>query len=374
MMSDTQNRIFFLVRFLRVSGRSVEEVGILASLLLLGIIASAVIYSTSAGNLSLVTAHGIRFGIGMVLLSFIAQLSVKTLQRWSLVVFIGVVLLLIVTLFFGTVGKGAQRWLNFGIVRIQPSEFVKIALPLMLAWFFSRYSTTLKLWHYTVAVGITLGVALLVVKQPDLGSAILVFLSGLLVIFFAGIPLSYLFGGVVFGAAISPLLWNYLHDYQKIRILNFIKVDSDPLGAGYQTIQSNIAIGSGGAHGKGWMRGTQAQLDFLPEGTTDFIFAAFSEEFGFIGVIGLFALYVILLGSCIGIIWQTKTLFGRLFGSAFVLLFSLQLITNIAMVTGLIPVVGVPLPVLSYGGSSLVSLFAGFGVLIAVRRERYSFV
>ena len=271
----------------------------------------------------------------------------------------------------GDVGKGAQRWLDLGIIRFQPSEMMKLATPMMLAWFMSDRVMPPSWKTLLSAAALVLVPTLLIAKQPDLGTAILIFAAGFFVVFFAGIRWRLMLGMLLSASALLPLLWNFgMKDYQRQRVHTFLNPESDPLGAGYHIIQSQIAIGSGGVFGRGWLNGTQSHLDFLPEQSTDFIFAVFAEEFGLIGGIILLSLYayIILRGLYIAI--NAQDAYGRLLGGSLSMTFFVYLFVNVGMVSGLLPVVGVPLPLISYGGTSLVTLMAGFGILMSINSQR----
>ena len=266
--------------------------------------------------------------------------------------------------------NGARRWLHFGVTRFQPAEIMKLALPLMLAWYFHRNETVLRLREFVVAALLLAVPVLLIARQPDLGTAVLVAAVGFYVIFFAGLSWRVLgmLGGL--GVAALPLAWGFLHDYQRRRILTLLDPSTDPLGAGYHIIQSTIAVGSGGLWGKGWLNGTQAHLEFIPERHTDFIFAVFSEEFGLIGNLVLLTLYSLLIARGLMIAANAATVFARLLAAAVSLMFFTYAFVNMGMVSGILPVVGVPLPFVSYGGTALATLFIGIGILMSVHRHR----
>jgi rod shape determining protein RodA len=280
-------------------------------------------------------------------------------------------LLLIAVAVAGDVAMGAQRWLDLGFIRFQPSEIMKIAVPLCCAWYLHDRPLPPDFTTLVIVALIVLVPTLLIAEQPDLGTALLVAAGGGLVILLAGLQLRYILGlGAVIAAAI-PVVWKFLlHDYQRQRVLTFLNPQNDPLGAGYHTIQSQIAIGSGGIFGKGFMNGSQAQLEFLPERSTDFIFAVIGEEWGLVGCIVLMALYLLIIGRGLFIATQAQDTFTRLTAGSLALLFSVYAFVNSGMVAGLLPVVGVPLPLVSYGGTSLVTLMAGFGILMAVHSRR----
>jgi rod shape determining protein RodA len=268
------------------------------------------------------------------------------------------------------VANGARRWLHVGVTRFQPSEMMKLALPLMLAWYFHRKESTLKLRHFAVAALMLLVPFGLIVRQPDLGTAMLVGAVGFYVIFFAGLSWKVMVGLAVTGLVLLFPAWGMLHDYQRRRILTLLDPSTDPLGAGYHIIQSTIAVGSGGFSGKGWLNGTQAHLEFIPERHTDFIFAVYSEEFGLIGNILLLILYAALVARALMIANAAATVFARLLAGAVALMFFTYAFVNMGMVSGILPVVGVPLPFLSYGGTALLTLFIGAGILMSVHRHR----
>jgi len=268
------------------------------------------------------------------------------------------------------VSKGARRWLDIGVTRIQPSEMMKIAMPLMLAWYFHQREAALKLRDYAIAVVLLIIPVALIIRQPDLGTAMLVLAAGFYLIFLAGLSWKLIFGLVAAALASMPLVWSMLHDYQRNRILTLIDPEQDPLGKGFHIIQSTIAVGSGGVAGKGWMHGTQAHLEFLPERHTDFIFAVLSEEFGLVGNIVLMTLYALLIARGLMIAANAPTFFSRLLAGSITLTLFTYAFVNMGMVSGLLPVVGVPLPFVSYGGTALVTLFLGVGILMSVSRNR----
>jgi rod shape determining protein RodA len=282
---------------------------------------------------------------------------------------LGVLLLLCVAL-FGDIVNGARRWLYIGVTRIQPSELMKIAVPLMLAWYFDRYEATLKLKNYLIATILLALPVALIVRQPDLGTAVLVLAGGAYVLFLAGLSWRIIIGVAVAGCASLPFLWSAMHDDQRQRILTLIDPTQDPLGTGYHTIQSTIAVGSGGLFGKGWLQGTQTHLDFIPERTTDFIFAVFAEEWGLLGNMVLLFLFLHVIARGMVITANAPTLFTRLFGGALTLTFFTYAFVNMGMVSGILPVVGVPLPFISYGGTAMVTLGLGVGILLSIAKAR----
>jgi rod shape determining protein RodA len=300
----------------------------------------------------------------------VAQVPPQTMMRFAVPAYaVGLALLIAVAL-AGDVVNGARRWLHVGVTRFQPSEMMKLALPLMLAWYFHKNETTLRVRDYFVAAILLLVPLGLVLRQPDLGTAGLIGTAGFFVIFFAGMSWKVIGGIAGAGAAALPLVWGVMHDYQRRRILTLLDPSSDPLGAGYHIIQSTIAVGSGGLAGKGWLNGTQAHLEFIPEKHTDFIFAVFSEEFGLIGNITLLVLYTLLIARGLMIATNAATLFGRLLAASISLQFFVYAFVNMGMVSGVLPVVGVPLPFLSYGGTALLTLFIGAGILMSIQRHR----
>lgn len=307
--------------------------------------------------------------ICFVVMWFMANIPPQTLMRFAIPIYsFGIALLLAVAV-FGMVKKGSRRWINVGVV-IQPSEMMKIATPLMLAWYFQKRESVLGWKDFIVAATILLVPVALIAKQPDLGTALLVVAAGFSVIFLAGLSWRVLISLAVLAAASIPIAWPMLHGYQRDRILTMIDPNTDPLGKGFHIIQSTIAVGSGGLTGKGWLKGTQAHLEFIPEHTTDFIFAVFSEEFGFIGNCILLLLYLLLIVRGLMIAANAPTLFARLIAGAVSMIFFTYAFVNMGMVSGIVPVVGVPLPFVSYGGTALLTLGMGAGILMSVQRNR----
>jgi rod shape determining protein RodA len=292
------------------------------------------------------------------------------LRRIALPLYVCGVLLLVCVALFGEIVNGARRWLYVGVTRIQPSELMKIAVPLMLAWYFDRYEATLKLKNYIIAALLLIVPIGLIVRQPDLGTALLISAAGAYVLFLAGLSWRIIIGLGIAAAACLPFVWGMMHDYQRQRILTLIDPTQDPLGTGYHTIQSTIAVGSGGLVGKGWLQGTQTHLDFIPERTTDFIFAVFSEEWGLFGNVTLLVLFLLVIGRGVVITANAPTLFTRLFGGAITLTFFTYAFVNMGMVSGILPVVGVPLPLVSYGGTSLVTICLGLGILMSIETHK----
>ena len=346
------------------------DLHMLLTLLALASTGLVALYSASGQNLNLVNSQLIRFGIGFILLLTIAQVNLRFFERWAFIPYTGGVLLLLAIPFLGIERNGAQRWLDVG-VQFQPSEVLKVAIPLLLASYISRrdYPPSLKTVFFSLLL-VAIPVALIGI-QPDLGTAILVGVAGFSVLFLGGLPRIYLFTSSCSLAVAMPLMWFYgLHGYQRQRIITLFDPESDKFGAGWNIIQSTIAIGSGGLDGKGWGHGTQSQLDFLPESHTDFIIAVFAEEFGLLGVLGLMALYATLILRCLLISIRSQTIFGRLFAGSYTFLFFLYIFVNLGMVSGILPVVGVPLPFMSFGGTSVVTLMCGFGILMAISTEQ----
>jgi rod shape determining protein RodA len=330
----------------------------------------AALFSASYDSPGRVVSQFVSLMIALTAMWLTAQLAPQTLMRFAVPAYVVGLVLLVAVALFGDVVNGARRWLHVGVTRFQPSEMMKLALPLMLAWYFHRREATLRLRDFALA-GLLLGVPVgLILRQPDLGTASLVGAVGFYVIFFAGISWRVLGSlAALFIVALFPL-WGMLHDYQRRRVLTLLDPTQDPLGAGYHIIQSTIAVGSGGISGKGWLNGTQAHLEFIPERHTDFIFAVYSEEFGLIGNLVLLVLYALLIGRGLVIAANAATLFARLMAGAVALMFFTYAFVNMGMVSGILPVVGVPLPFLSYGGTALLTLFIGAGILMSVQRHR----
>jgi rod shape determining protein RodA len=309
-----------------------------------------------------------------ILISFsvmwiMANIPPQTLMRFAIPIYTFGIALLLAVAAFGMIKKGARRWINIGVV-VQPSEMMKIATPLMLAWYFQKRESALTWKDFIVAAMILLTPVALIAKQPDLGTALLVVAAGFTVIFLAGLSWRVLISLFVMALASIPIAWPMLHDYQRDRVLTMIDPTTDPLGKGFHIIQSTIAIGSGGVTGKGWLKGTQAHLEFIPERTTDFILAVFSEEFGFIGICVLVVLYLLLVVRGLMIAAKAPTLFARLMAGAMTMIFFTYAFVNMGMVSGILPVVGVPLPFMSYGGTALLTLGMGAGILMSIQRNR----
>jgi rod shape determining protein RodA len=329
--------------------------------------AQIVLYSASAESMSMVEKQAINIVIALGVMLIFAQIPPHYYKQISAYIYILGMLLLLAVLFMGDIGKGAQRWLDLGVLRFQPSEFLKIGCPLMLAWYLDRRELPLRPSTLLISGLLILTPAALVVKQPDLGTAILIAASGFFVIFLAGIHFKILMGLMIAVLTSAYPAWLLLHDYQKKRILTFLAPEQDPMGSGYHILQSKIAIGSGGIFGKGWLNGSQAYLQFLPEKTTDFIFAVLSEEFGLLGALLLLILYALIIARCLHISMYAQDTFCRLLAGSLSLSFFAYVFINIGMVSGLLPVVGVPLPLVSYGGTALVTLMAAFGIIMSIK-------
>jgi rod shape determining protein RodA len=367
-MKDTDQSSFYLardvVRFLKL------DISLFLLLLVLAGVGMGVIWSAGGESRALLTSQGVRLGVATLTLLIVAQIPPGVLRRWAPWIFAVGVSLLLAVLLAGVMGKGAQRWLDLGFIRFQPSEMMKLAVPMMVAWYFADKSLPPRLLDLLVAGMIVLIPMFMIAKQPDLGTALLVGSAGIFAIFFAGISWRIIILLGVSGVALAPVLWHFMHDYQRQRVLTLLNPESDPLGSGYHIIQSKIAIGSGGVYGKGWLNGTQSQLDFLPERSTDFIFAVFGEEFGLLGAFMLLLLYTAIIFRGLFIAIYAQDTFSRLLAGSLSLTFFVYLFVNTGMVIGLLPVVGVPLPLVSYGGTSMVTLMAAFGMLMSIHSHR----
>ena len=356
----------------RVGSGLVEglDATLIVAAMLLAALGLATLHSASVDAPARMTGQLVNFGVAFAAMWIAARISPELLMRLALPAYVVGVALLVAVAVHGETAKGATRWLHVGVTRIQPSEIMKLALPLMLAWYFARNEGALRLRDFAVGAVLVAVPVLLIARQPDLGTAVLVAAAGADVLYFAGIGWRVIGTLSVLGAASLFPLWGLLHEYQRRRILTLLDPSQDPLGAGYHTIQSTIAVGSGGTFGKGWLQGTQAHLEFIPERHTDFIFAVYSEEFGLVGNGVLLALYILLIGRGLVIAAQAASLFARLMAGAVTLMFFTYAFVNMGMVAGILPVVGVPLPFVSYGGTALVTLFVGIGILMSVRRQR----
>ncbi|MFB9145093.1 rod shape-determining protein RodA [Halomonas alkalicola] len=342
--------------------------GMLLALMMAGLM---VLYSASGQRIEPVIAQAIRFGVALVVMFLLAQLSPSTLLRWALPVYALGVLLLVAVELVGDVGMGAKRWLVIpGVIRFQPSEMMKLAVPLMVAAYLSRQELPPRLRDIAVC-GVLIAVpVVLIAKQPDLGTSLLVTSAAVFVVLLAGLSWRFIAALAVIAAAALPLLWMNLHNYQRQRVLTFLDPNSDPLGSGWNIIQSTTAIGSGGVFGKGWLQGTQSQLEFLPERHTDFIVAVLGEEFGLVGIVAILLLYLLIITRGLWLAAGAQDTFGRLMAGSIILTFFIYVFVNVGMVSGILPVVGVPLPLVSYGGTSSVTLMAGFGILMAIHAHR----
>ena len=342
---------------------------LLGILILIGI-GLSILYSSSNQNLYVIEQQGLRIGLGLVMMMIFAQIPPIVYQRWAVWIYSIGIIFLIAVLFVGHVGKGAERWLNLGFMRFQPSELMKLAIPLFLAAQLHKIHLPLTSQSILFSFTIILIPVLLTVKQPDLGTAILLLLAGGSILFLAGLSVRLILLCIGFATVLAPAIWYMMHDYQRQRVLIFLNPEYQPLGAGYHIIQSKIAIGSGGLFGKGWLNGTQSHLHFLPEHSTDFIFAVCGEEFGFIGNLFIITLFMIIILRGLYITVNAQDTFTRLLAGGLTLTFFFSFFINMGMVTGILPVVGLPLPLISYGGSSIVTLMASFGMLMSIQTHR----
>jgi len=361
-------------RTLTVSGRVLEALHLDGPLLLsvLAVCAAGlvVLFSAAGENVAVFLRQAARVGLGLAVLAIVAQIPPRILRAAAPWLYAVGVLLLVAVAVTGDIAMGAQRWLDLGFVRFQPSEIMKIALPLACAWYLHDRPLPPDFRSLVVLAVAILVPVLLIAEQPDLGTSLLVAAGGGLVVLLAGLQLRYILGlGALLGGA-APVLWHFLHDYQRQRVLTFLNPQEDPLGSGYNIIQSQIALGSGGVFGKGYMNGSQAQLEFLPERSTDFIFAVIGEEWGLVGLAVLIVMYLLVIARGLFVAVQAQDTFSRLIAGALTLTFAVYVFVNTGMVAGLLPVVGVPLPLVSYGGTSMVTLMAGFGILMSVHTRR----
>ncbi len=345
------------------------DIWLFSGLLLLMAVGLLAIYSASEQDLALLYRQLLRYGIALLVMLLISQLHPRYLRIWTPWFYTGMLLMLGLVLLAGS-GTGASRWLDLGVLRFQPAEFSKLAVPMMLAWTLSRFQLPPKLFSLLLALSLLILPCALIAIQPDLGTAIMIAGSGLLVLFFSGIAWRYIIAAGLAALAAVPVVWSFLHDYQRNRVHTFLDPESDPLGKGWNIIQSMTAVGSGGWHGKGWLHGTQSHLEFLPEPHTDFIMAVIAEEFGWFGVLLLLSLYAAICLRGLYLAAAGRDSFARMLGNALIMTFFLYVVVNTAMVAGLLPVVGVPLPMISYGGSSAVTLAAGFGILLSLYKHR----
>ncbi|WPC73331.1 rod shape-determining protein RodA [Vibrio porteresiae] len=350
------------------------DLPLVLAVILLMFFSLIIMYSASGQNMAMMERQGMRMLLALAVMIGIAQVPPRTFERLAPMLFFAGVLMLIGVLLFGEISKGAQRWLNLGFVRFQPSELLKLAVPLMVASFIGNRPLPPDFRTLLLSLAMVFVPTILIAKQPDLGTSILIAASGVFVIFLAGISWKYIVAAGAAVGAFIPVLWFFLmHDYQKTRVRTLFNPESDPLGAGYHIIQSKIAIGSGGLMGKGWLHGTQSQLEFLPERHTDFIFAVIAEEWGLIGVLVLLSVYLFVIARGLYLATNSQTAFGRMMAGSIVLSFFVYVFVNIGMVSGILPVVGVPLPLISYGGTSMVTLLAGFGILMSIHTHRKAF-
>ena len=329
-----------------------------------------VLYSADNAGWGQPLKQMLNIAVALTCMWLIANLPLHYLMRTAVPVYLLGMILLIGVALFGEISHGARRWLNLGIVTIQPSELMKIGVPLMMAWYFEKHEATLTLKNYFIAALLLLMPVALIARQPDLGTALLISASGFYVLFLAGLSWRVLGGLLVAALASAPVLWSMLHDYQRHRILMLFDPSQDALGKGYHTIQATIAVGSGGLLGKGYLNGTQTHLDFLPERTTDFIFAVYSEEFGLLGNLILLGMYLLVIGRGFVITANASTYFTRLMAGSITLTFATYAFVNMGMVSGILPVVGVPLPLVSYGGTSMLTLLLGFGMLMSIETHK----
>ncbi|MCK5890053.1 MAG: rod shape-determining protein RodA [Methylococcales bacterium] len=371
MKSETRSEQFYEPSIVGNMLRKLHvDIPLFIGLFLVCLTSFVILYSAGGEDMGILTKQVVRIVFALVLMVILAHISPDKFQRYSLFLYLGGVVLLILVLAFGHVGKGAQRWLDLGFFRFQPSEMIKITTPMMVARYLSDYALPPKPGQFFVAAMLIIFPTLLIAKQPDLGTSLLVASSGGAVIFFAGLSWRFLIAIIAVLVSLTPVLWHFMHDYQRGRVTTFLNPEADPLGKGYHIIQSKIAIGSGGMHGKGWLGSTQSKLDFLPESSTDFIFAVLAEEFGLLGCISLLILYLLIISRCLYIAVQAQDSYCRLLAGSLAFSFFVYMFVNIGMVIGVLPVVGVPLPLISYGGTSMVTLLASFGIIMSIHTHR----
>jgi rod shape determining protein RodA len=345
------------------------DIPLLLGLLLLMAFGLFVLYSADGANMDTVNRQGARMAVGLVALLVLSQVPPHILRIWTPWLYALGIVLLLATWVFGT-GRATSRWLDLGLFRFQPSEIMKLAVPMMVAWYLHPRRLPPDATAILVSTAILLFPAVLIARQPDLGTALLVAISGGFALFLSGLRWRVILGIAGLAAAAAPALWFVMKDYQRQRVLTFLDPESDPLGHGWNIIQSKIAVGSGGVLGKGWLNGTQSRLEFIPERHTDFILAVLSEEFGLLGVLFLFAIYLFIAGRGLYVASMARTTYARLLAGSLSLTFFVYVLVNAGMVSGLLPVVGVPLPLISYGGTSIVTLLAGFGILMSIYGHR----
>ena len=370
MMANNNKDIFSLKPSEGLQQRLHIDFPLFLAFIAIFIVSLTTIYSASNSSIDAVVNQGIKILISISAMVVVAQFSPLSYARVGPWLYFLCLVLLILVLVIGETRNGATRWLNIGIISFQPSELMKIAMPLMIARYISRGALPPDVSSVALSIIIVLIPSYLIMEEPDLGTSILIAFSGLVVIFLSGLKKRYLAIAFALFLAYLPFMWSSIHPFQKKRVLSFLNPESDPLGSGYHLIQSKIAIGSGGVFGKGWLNSTQGQLDFLPERTTDFIFAILAEEFGFLGVSLLIGIYLFIIWRGIMIAVNAQDLFSRLLASSISLTFFVYVFVNIAMTTGLLPVVGVPLPLISSGGTSMVTIMVGLGMLMSIQTHR----
>ena len=347
------------------------DLPLLITLLIMMLASLAIVYSASGQNMDMMLRHVIRMGSAIAALLIVAQIPPITLKRLVIPLYILGLAMLIAVFFFGVTINGAKRWLNLGVTNFQPSEIMKLAVPMMVAWYIAQNRMPPKFIHLVIGFTLLCIPTFLIKEQPDLGTSLLIASSGVFVIFLSGLSWRLIGSAILMMIPAVFMFWHYgMRAYQKQRVMTLLDPESDPLGAGYHIIQSKIAIGSGGIEGKGWLHGTQSQLEFLPERHTDFIFSVLSEEFGLMGVVLLFSLYLFIIGRGLLIAVRAQDAFSKLLAGALTLTFFVYVFVNIGMVSGLLPVVGVPLPLISYGGTSMVTLMAGFGIIMSIATDK----
>ncbi|MEY4767496.1 MAG: Rod shape-determining protein RodA [Pseudomonadota bacterium] len=346
------------------------DIGLFIFLMLICLLSFIILYSASNQDIATLEKQAVRSIMAIGLMIVLAHVNPYQLQRYSVGLYGVGVLMLFAVLVLGRVALGAQRWLDLGFFRFQPSEMLKITTPMMIAWYLAEHPFPLKWQQLLIAIGLILLPTLLIAVQPDLGTSILVASSGFAVLFFAGLSWRLMGYSALAITAFLPILWQLMHDYQRARVITLFNPEADPMGRGYHIIQSKIAIGSGGLYGKGWLGSTQAKLDYLPESSTDFIFAVFAEEFGLIGCLGLIILYFLIICRCLYITLEAQEPYSRLLAGSLSFAFFVYVFVNIGMVIGILPVVGVPLPLISYGGTSMVTLLASFGILMSIHTHK----
>ncbi|MCH9769787.1 MAG: rod shape-determining protein RodA [Gammaproteobacteria bacterium] len=364
-----EDRIKQQVRQLRWSVLHIDP-WLTIGIILLASTGLMILYSASNESLHVIVSQSLRFGLAFILMFVCAQISPRRYLQWAPWLYGFGIILLLLTSVAGHTQMGARRWLKLGPIHLQPSEIMKLALPLMLAWYYQNKSLPPKFKPLLISVGLLLLPIALVIKQPDLGTAILIAIAGISVLLFAGMSWRLILGLTSIVMAALPFCWHFMHQYQRNRVLTFLNPERDPLGNGYHIIQSKIAIGSGGFLGKGWLAGTQSHLSFLPAHATDFIFAVNGEELGLIGCILLLAIFLLIFARCLYISWQAQDTFSRLLSASLSVSFISMALVNIGMVIGILPVVGVPLPLISYGGSSMVTIMIQFGIITSIHTHR----